>query len=272
MPVTLVHPAAALPLARPLGRAGVPSALVIGSVVPDIGYLLFLPIPRDWTHSLLGLFAFCLPVGALVYLAFHRLLKAPCTDLLPAPWQARLHGAATGNAPWLAVAASLLAGAATHLAWDAFSHAPGAGVQAFPALRARWFVISGYPVFAYKALQHVSTAIGLVLLVVWLQRWLARTPPAPDAPAPRLPTAARRAVVGAVLALATAFALAMSAPRLPVRHTLRAFQPFAATAVIAALGAANAGLLLYAASWHAARALRAADRPRAADAQRIETG
>ena len=35
MPFTFAHPAAVVPLLRPLGRYGVLSALVIGSIVPD---------------------------------------------------------------------------------------------------------------------------------------------------------------------------------------------------------------------------------------------
>ncbi|MSQ59664.1 MAG: DUF4184 family protein [Betaproteobacteria bacterium] len=40
MPFTIAHPAAALPLLRPLRGFGVLSALVIGSMTPDFPYFL----------------------------------------------------------------------------------------------------------------------------------------------------------------------------------------------------------------------------------------
>ncbi len=55
MPFTVSHVAAVLPLA--VGRSGrtlVPTALVIGSIVPDLPY--FVPPYRgsDWTHPRTG--------------------------------------------------------------------------------------------------------------------------------------------------------------------------------------------------------------------------
>jgi hypothetical protein len=69
VPYPFAHPAAVLPLAR----FGVPSALVIGSVAPDLWYLLPF-IDRAQTHSLSGVLAFCLPAGLLLYLLFHFVL------------------------------------------------------------------------------------------------------------------------------------------------------------------------------------------------------
>ena len=80
MPYPFAHPAAILPLAGPMGRFAAPSALAIGSVAPDLWYLV--PgLARDDSHSLAGLFWFCLPAGALAYLAFHLLLKQPLLAL-----------------------------------------------------------------------------------------------------------------------------------------------------------------------------------------------
>jgi hypothetical protein len=99
VPYPFAHPAAVLPLIRPMGRFGVPSALVIGSVVPDAWYLVPL-LDRSDSHSLSGLLLFCLPAGILVEILWRQSLRAP----------------------WLAVAISILAGALTHFAWDALTH------------------------------------------------------------------------------------------------------------------------------------------------------
>jgi Domain of unknown function (DUF4184) len=65
MPFTFAHPAIAVPLLRPLGCYGVLSALVIGSLAPDLAYVLPLSVPRHKSHSLTGLLWFCLPVGLM---------------------------------------------------------------------------------------------------------------------------------------------------------------------------------------------------------------
>lgn len=100
MPYPFAHPAAVLPLARPMGRFGVTSALVIGSMVPDAWYL-FPGLARADSHSAAGLFWFCLPLGFAFYLLWNG---------------GRL------RASFAAVAVSLVVGSLTHLAWDALAH------------------------------------------------------------------------------------------------------------------------------------------------------
>jgi hypothetical protein len=258
VPFTLAHPAAAVPLARPLGRWGVVSALVIGSLVPDLGYLLFLPLPRTLTHGVLGLLVFCLPVGAGVYLLFHRVLAEPLVALLPASFRDRLHPLlhARPRPAWGAVAVSLVAGAGTHLVWDSFTHRSGFFVQAFPALQELLFSIWRYPVYGFKVLQHGSTAIGFALLARWTARWLRRTPAAPPDPALRLPAVLRRGVVLGVVVVAMAVALAAAAERPPKRVNLGALSSSVGAGVPAGMGTVSVGLLLYCVAWQAARAAR----------------
>jgi len=79
MPLTISHPAAAVPLARS-GLAL--SALVIGSMTPDFPY--FFPFfPYGYiSHSLIGLLIYCLPVGLFSLGVFHFLIKYPVLSLL----------------------------------------------------------------------------------------------------------------------------------------------------------------------------------------------
>lgn len=88
LPFTFSHPAAVLPLRR----FGDLSALVIGSMVPDAGYLLILELPRQLTHGCLGLIVFCLPVGLALYGFYHGLLRRPFLALLPDGVRLRLSG------------------------------------------------------------------------------------------------------------------------------------------------------------------------------------
>jgi len=164
MPYAFAHPAAVIPLARLLGKLAVPSALAIGSVIPDAWY--FLPyLKRADTHSLLGLLLFCLPAGLFAYAAFHLVCKAPLLALLSRGLAARAGVYACAGlppAPWHAVVASLLAGALTHNAWDALTHE---GLVA-SALQLN-----------YRVLQHASTVLGTLIVAAWVARKLRRTSP-----------------------------------------------------------------------------------------------
>ena len=198
MPYPFAHPAAVLPLIGPLGRFAVPSALVIGSIAPDLWYLLP-PLARDDSHTLAGLVAFCLPAGLLAYLLFHLLLKEPLLALLPSRLAARLATAMTPGlppAPWRAVLASLLAGAATHLAWDAATHDR--------------LVMHGF-----QMLQHASTLLGTAVGVWWLRRWFRSTAARPLSAGAMLSPRGRGSTLILLIALSVGWALAGTEPGVP---------------------------------------------------------
>ncbi len=204
MPFTGSHPAAVLPLLR----TGLPaSALVIGSVAPDLPY--FVPVtvggfhpPTDVggpSHTLWALVTLDLAMGLLAWAAWHGLLAAPLLDLAPTGLRARLagrvrlglrHRLATPRRAAL-VALALVVGAATHVLWDEFTHAGRFGTENVPALSATWAGLEGY-----RWAQYGSGVIGAVALVAWSVRWWRRTPPDPTG-APRRP---RPLVWGAVVA------------------------------------------------------------------------
>lgn len=158
MPYPFAHPAAVLPLVRPLGRFAVPSALALGSLAPDLWYLL--PgLERGDTHSFSGFAVFCLPAALLAYLAFHLLFKQPLIALLPGAIASRLGRFAFRGLPrasWPAVIVSLAAGAATHVLWDAATHT--------------------YEYGGLRVVQHASTLGGTLIVLVWSARWLKRAP------------------------------------------------------------------------------------------------
>jgi hypothetical protein len=263
VPLTFAHPAAAVLLARPLGRAGVLSALVVGSIVPDLHYFLPLPVSREATHSLPGLLWFGLPVGVLVYVAFHRALKQPLLALLPTAWQERLAPLvyarpAMPAAPWWAVAVSILAGALGHVVWDALAHATPPVSDVFPVLDVLLFRISGYPVYVHRVILHGSSLLGTVLLLRWSLHWMRRAEPG-SAPPPRLSPALRAAVLGGLVAMAALVALPEA--QMPRRANLRALQRSAASMAAPGLAALGSGVLLYCAAWHCFRVARRFERP-----------
>lgn len=269
MPFTFAHPAAAVPLRRVLGRRGVLSALVIGSMAPDFHYFLPFDLDRMDTHSAAGILYFCMPVGLLTYASWHRLLRQPLLALLPAQVAWRLQESPPVVPPsFAAVLASLLAGVLTHLLWDTFTHAGARGVRLLPWLRRTLFSFDGYDVPVYKLVQHGSALIGLALLALWIVRWWRRTRPAATPPAghPVLSVRARNRVLGA---LGCAMAVAACAAAVPVLQWSLGpagwFNPYVLRlalrdAVIAATAALFAGILVYSAAWHV-RHIRHAGRP-----------
>lgn len=193
MPFTFAHPAAALPLARILGRYGVPSALAIGSMTPDAPYFLGLTMKRAQTHDIETLLGWSLPVGLMIYVLFHLCLRQALIDLMPAPVQQRLAGQgqlARGWSDWAAVAVSLLTGAATHLVWDAFTHEGTFAVDFLPVLQVQLGTVAGHAVYVFHLLQFASSGLGLLLLAAWGWRWYWRADPAASTP-PAFSPAAR---------------------------------------------------------------------------------
>lgn len=233
MPYPFAHPAAVLPLARPLGRFAVPSALAIGSMVPDLWYVVPF-VERADSHDLAGLFWFCLPAGMVAYGLFHLLLKEPLVALL---WPRLASFACAGlpRRPWSSVLISLLTGSATHLTWDELTH------------------VAAHAVHGINLPQHASTIAGTAVLAWWIRRKLRSAPP----PGSRHEAAFLRvcaviALVGVMLVCALCSADAW--PTLDVasvRHFLR-------TAGIRAIEGLAAALFAYCVVWqlHAKRATR----------------
>jgi Domain of unknown function (DUF4184) len=209
MPFSLAHTAAVPPLRRLLGRRAVTSALVIGTLVPD--YRHFIPRHHHLdTHSPSALLWFALPVGLASYFVFCALLREPALALMPGGLRRRLRRLNVPAAPrpsLALVALSVIVGAASHIAWDAFTHRRTLIVESFPELFYRVVWRRGaYVLYVYGVLQHASSLVGTVAVVAWCKRWLGQQPIIDDPSAPAA-TAAERIVALAVLVVAPALAL-----------------------------------------------------------------
>ena len=168
MPNPIAHPAASIPFTK----AGmVFSALVIGSISPDFGYLL--PLPTTYfMYNAVGLILFDVPVGFVLLFLFHALVKWPLLSMLPESLQRRLFNHAQGFsfAPlkhFGLILLSLLVGSLTHVIWDSFTHEYGWAVGHFAFLS---LPIGGTPLYAI--LQNLSSIIGIIVLLYWFIRWL----------------------------------------------------------------------------------------------------
>jgi hypothetical protein len=173
MPFTLSHPAAVIPIRR----YGILSALVVGSIAPDILYFIPRVQQSAYGHTLPGLFFFCLPWGLAALWLFHTFLKRPLISLFPVSQQMKLLPVAEGFsffplAQFAKIIGSILLGAASHITWDSFTHNSGWMVEQFGFLRKHIIIASRLQIGIYDVLQYASSVIGMVLIGYYYFRWL----------------------------------------------------------------------------------------------------
>jgi hypothetical protein len=168
MPFTISHAAAALPV-HYFCKSRLPlAALMVGSMSPDFAYFLPGELGRHATHTVPGVFLFCLPVGLAVWLFYIAVLERPTIAFLPDEWRRRI--APTPRLTTrglLAAALAIVAGALTHLVWDAFTHHSTPVTQALPAFTTKLFDAGGVSVRVYFVLQVLSSVLGLAALGAW---------------------------------------------------------------------------------------------------------
>ncbi|SEO64968.1 DUF4184 family protein [Trujillonella endophytica] len=250
MPFTASHAAAVLPLVR---TRLPPSALVAGSVAPDLPY--FLPVGPDVpTHTAAAVVGVDLLLGLLLWAGWHGLVATPALHTAPRRLRARLAGRVrpglrhrlTAAGPLALVVVAVVVGAATHVVWDEFTHGGRFGTEHLAVLADSW---AGRP--GYRWAQDASGVLGAVVLAGWLVRWWRRTPPGP------VEDRAGRWEPAAVVA-ATAVLAGVSA--LPGEEDLRLA---AIDAAFRGGGCALAAVVVLSLAWHLrGRATAALRRPR----------
>ncbi len=174
MPWTFAHPAAILPLRRFCPAPLDFSALVIGSMVPDLGYYLYSNL-ASLAHSFFGSILVCIPAGLALWIMFN-LLRKPLCFVLPQPHRGVL--AAFAATPLslrpralMAAGVSVLLGAWTHIVWDFFTHNTWV-VKRLPLLGESVFQVSNVEFPWYVLLQHLSTVVGATILIAAYCSWL----------------------------------------------------------------------------------------------------
>lgn len=161
MPFTVSHIAAVLPIRKytPLPFA----ALAVGSMSPDLPYYLpGLVWVGQWTHELWAVPTLDLFLGLSLWLWWRT--ATPGLRFLAPGWvRSRWQPPSWRDAPWWAVAVAVLAGALTHLGWDAFTHHDGTAVAHLTFLQQPYATPAGN-VYAFTLAQHLSTVVGLTVL------------------------------------------------------------------------------------------------------------
>jgi hypothetical protein len=177
VPFTGSHPAAVLPLLRtPLPA----SALVAGSIAPDVPF--YLPVALPWaTHTALAVVTVDVLLGGLAWALWHALLAPAALSAAPVGLRGRLAGVPIGLRRRLRsaraaglVLLALAVGAGIHVLIDEFTHPGRWGAEHLPGLAQAWGPLPGV-----RWLDHAGGLAGGVALLAWLARWWRRTPAVP---------------------------------------------------------------------------------------------
>ncbi len=174
MPFTLAHPAAVIPFTKSKSELFVPSALVVGSMAPDFEYFLRLQLVTRWSHTLTGVFTFCLPVGLIVLWIYHNLQKDVLYSLLPGDLENHLLEKHQFDflpiKRFLCICFSMGVGSLTHIIWDGFTHCNGFFVAHSTLLNITVISVGKVDIPLYALLQDLSTAVGLLILAIVMWR------------------------------------------------------------------------------------------------------
>ncbi|HYF69638.1 MAG TPA: DUF4184 family protein [Ohtaekwangia sp.] len=174
MPFTPAHTALVLPFIRKRYLSA--TGLVAGSVAPDFEYFFKMSTNGVHGHTILGLFYFDVPVVILLAVTFHLVVKQNFIHHLPSFFQVRFQDTLQldfmqylRQNPWVFIF-SALAGSASHLFWDSFTHGDGYFASTLWFYQGAIIPFNGarYPLFYF--LQHLSTVIGLFILFVYIIR------------------------------------------------------------------------------------------------------
>lgn len=244
--MTLAHPMAVLPLR---GRGLPTTALVIGSMVPDV------PVFVRWydgyrlSHSAIGIFSLDLFLAAAVTVVWFLAVRDAVVDMAPAAVRRRLPARARPSAhDWLVTPLAAAVGAATHVVWDSFTHADRWGPR-----HIKWLATDHHGLLGLKWAQYGSGVVGLAVVTVVAVRFLAASPPLPDDRAPAvLPAWVLPTVVGGAAAVGIAAA---------ARKTSYGVRDMAFDGVVDGLVTLVLLGALACVAWHVARATRSVESP-----------
>ena len=180
MPFTFSHPIAIIPVQRFLGKWSSATALVTGSISPDFEYFFRMKLLSTFSHTLVGGLLFGIPTAMFLSFLYHSIVKDSLIRSLPYPFDRkyayilRFSWWSFFKRRWLMILFSYLIGIYSHILWDAFTHQNGFFVSLTPLLSQTLVLPYLGELPTFKALQHSSSLIGILLILFIL---IQHTPP-----------------------------------------------------------------------------------------------
>ncbi|MEO8528225.1 MAG: DUF4184 family protein [Pseudolysinimonas sp.] len=217
MPFTPSHAIVALPFIRTALPAG---AVAVGAMAPDLP--LFFPWGPGYfvTHGFPSLLWSSVPIALALYAVWRVVFRPAVSGLLPPSLGARLplawdhptrpqHPVKNG----LLILVAVLIGVATHVFWDLFTHLGRLGSQWIPSLADQWGPVEGT-----TWLQHISSAVGLLGVVIWFVIAARRAPKVWRTDRQAVVVIRRVAWIAAPAVLVGAFAIAVALHGVPTNY------------------------------------------------------
>ncbi|GAA2235387.1 hypothetical protein GCM10010232_22640 [Streptomyces amakusaensis] len=250
MPFTLSHVVAVLPGVRRNGTGRGPlvaSALVLGSLSPDMTYFAATAVPGAmefgrFTHAPLGVLTVDVAITAALA-ALWLMMRDPLVALLPGRLRGPVHSWLRGRPGArslgyaLRFSASAALGAASHVFWDSFTHHDRWGTRLIPVLNE---TVAGFGV--HKFAQYGSSALSLAVIGWFTLTALRRQPPSVPPPSVPVLDARDRRRAAALLAACALIGLVDRCVRADGMESLLDLIP---TACFGAGAGLAVGLVLY---------------------------
>ncbi|MEP7265146.1 MAG: DUF4184 family protein [Bacteroidota bacterium] len=169
MPFTPAHIAVVIPFRKWFRNPVYFTALVIGSIVPDMEYFLRFNPASGFSHTIRGIFMFDIPLTLLLLWLWNIYIRKSVINYFPFYRFSNTGSDSTSSKNiknYLLIILCAFLGIITHLLWDGFTHGKGYFVQRISFLGED--VFSGY--FRMKVcylLWYVCSFIGTVIVVFY---------------------------------------------------------------------------------------------------------
>ncbi|WP_138207666.1 DUF4184 family protein [Haloimpatiens lingqiaonensis] len=173
MPFTFAHPAAILPIKSKWKKYFSFTGLILGSMAPDFEYFLHFKPFSTIGHCFSGFIFLDLPLCFVIAYIFHNIIKKPFINHCFSPldqwyWYISEKRWNLNSIKKIIIFTySCILGMITHVLWDGFTHTNGYFVTLIPLLNRKiQFINISFPI--YKLLQHFSTFLGLIAILIFL--------------------------------------------------------------------------------------------------------
>lgn len=169
MPFTLSHPAAVIFFKNKYFNL---MGLILGSMAPDFIYFLLFSPSSGIGHTLSGFIILNLPLCLILNYLFYTYIQEIFILTLPNfisknyIYLLNKKNKLTTLKEYLVFIYSCIIGMITHIFWDAFTHNTGFFVENIDFLKNEVLLLN-YNIPVYKILQHSSTLIGLLIVILF---------------------------------------------------------------------------------------------------------